>query len=243
MEFDVATQFVVRRCWNSISANVPTSRCEPKVAHVCRHHKWRLGPLGSAESVATTVTTGTGDASVLSDDDVLKSNQKREEQEQAQVEQNEQEKSLMKMSLITAMAIALHNFPEGLATFVATVADESLGVSIAVAIAIHNIPEGISVSMPIYFATGSKWKAFMWSFISGVAEPIGGLIGYLIIDSMFGDAVYGVLFSFTAGIMIYISFKELLPMARKKDDQDKYTTMLVFAGFLVMDMSLILFKI
>ena len=152
-------------------------------------------------------------------------------------------KSLIKMSLITALAIALHNFPEGLATFVAALADPSLGFSIAIAIAIHNVPEGISVSMPIYFATKSKWKAFFWSFLSGIAEPIGGFIGYLIIDKMFGDAVFGVLFGLTAGIMIYISFKELLPTARKRDKKDKYSTILVFVGFVVMDASLILFQL
>ncbi len=93
-----------------------------------------------------------------------------------------------------------------------------------------------------YIATQSKCKAFFWSFLSGIFEPIGGLIGYLIIDSMFNEIVFGVLFGFTAGIMIYLSFKELLPMARKKDINDKYCTVLVFIGFFVMDISLVLFE-
>ena len=150
---------------------------------------------------------------------------------------------LMKMSIITALAIALHNFPEGLATFAATLVDARLGVSIAVAVAIHNIPEGISVSMPVYFATKSKMKGFFWAFLSGVAEPIGGFIGYLIIDSMFGDFVFGWLFGITGGIMIYISFHQLLPTARNKDIDNKYVTILLFIGFFVMDLSLLLFEL
>lgn len=157
--------------------------------------------------------------------------------------EQEESKNLIKTSLITALAISLHNFPEGVATFVSTLANPTLGVSVAVAIAIHNIPEGIAVAMPIYFATKSKWKAFLWSFLSGIAEPIGGLIGYAVIANMFSDTVFGVLFGFTAGIMIYISFKELLPTARKRDKDDKYTSKLLFAGFLVMDISLVLFKL
>ena len=149
----------------------------------------------------------------------------------------------MKTSLMTVLAIGLHNFPEGLATFVSTLADPTLGVSIAVAIAIHNIPEGIAVAMPVYFGTNSKWKALFWAFISGMAEPVGGLVGYAIIDNLFSDTVFGVLFGFTAGIMIYISFKELLPTARSKDTNDKYTTALVFAGFIVMDLSLNFYEI
>ena len=165
-------------------------------------------------------------------------------QTEVQTAKNAAENSnLIATSLVTALAIALHNFPEGLATFVSTLADPTLGVSIAFAIAIHNIPEGIAVAMPVYFATESKLRAFSWAFLSGIAEPIGGLVGYAIINQVFSDAVFGVLFGFTAGIMIYISFQELLPTARKRDVEDKYTTMLVFIGFLVMDISLILFEI
>jgi len=152
-------------------------------------------------------------------------------------------KQLIKTSLITALAIGLHNFPEGLATFVGTLADPELGITIAVAIAIHNIPEGVAVAMPIYFGTGSRWKALMWATISGIAEPMGGLIGYALINAVIHEAVYGVLFGITAGIMVYISLKELLPTARRKDIDDKYTSLLLFAGFLVMDISIVLFEI
>ena len=94
--------------------------------------------------------------------------------------EEERQRALSKMGTMTGLAIALHNFPEGLATFVATLADTHTGAAIAVAIALHNIPEGICVAMPIYHATGSKWKGFWWAFLSGVSEPIGGLMGYLV---------------------------------------------------------------
>eukprot|EP01084_Bolivina_argentea_P219108 371690_1 len=126
-------------------------------------------------------------------------------------------KNLIKTSLITALAIGLHNFPEGLATFVSTLADPTLGVSIAVAISIHNIPEGVAIATPIYVATQSKCKAFLWAFTAGIAEPIGGLVGFAIMNMLFSEFVFGVAFGFTAGIMIYISFRELLPTARKRD--------------------------
>lgn len=84
---------------------------------------------------------------------------------------------LMRTALLTALAIGLHNFPEGLATFLATLADPALGVALAVAIAIHNVPEGVAVAMPIYYSTGSKWKGFMWASLSGISEPIGGCLG------------------------------------------------------------------
>lgn len=88
---------------------------------------------------------------------------------------------LQRMGLFTALAIAIHNFPEGLATFSAALSDPSLGIAIAVAIAIHNIPEGIAVSVPVYFATGSRRKAFWLSFSSGLSEPVGALLGFLLL--------------------------------------------------------------
>ena len=124
-------------------------------------------------------------------------------------------KRLMRMGVFTALAIAIHNFPEGLATFVSAFQDPSVAIPIVVAIAIHNIPEGIAVSVPIYQATGSRKKAFMYSFLSGLAEPIGALIGWLILIPIMNDIIYGVIFSAVAGIMIFISVDELLPAARE----------------------------
>lgn len=155
----------------------------------------------------------------------------------------ESPEDLKRMALITGLALALHNFPEGLATFVATIADPSLGVGIATAIALHNIPEGLCVAMPVYFATGSRWKGFLWSFLSGVSEPIGALIGWAIMHNVWSPDVFGVLFGFVSGIMIYISFRELIPTARKKDPHDKYVTLCLFIGMAVMSISLVMFQI
>ena len=147
---------------------------------------------------------------------------------------------LMKMGIMSALAIAIHNFPEGLATFTAALQDPALGVSIAVAIAIHNIPEGIAVSIPLYYATGNRKKAFTLSFLSGLAEPLGALIGYLILMPFLNDVVFGVLFAFVAGIMVFISLDELLPAAEEFGDHHLAIYGLV-AGMAVMAVSLLMF--
>ncbi|MGD9073808.1 MAG: zinc transporter ZupT [Desulfobacteraceae bacterium] len=159
-----------------------------------------------------------------------------EEMQQAVVRQ----KRLMRMGAITALAIGIHNFPEGLATFVGTLADPAIGMAIAVAIAVHNIPEGISVSVPIYFATGSKKKAFWLSFLSGVSEPIGALIGYTILRPIFSETVFGILFASVAGIMVFISLDELLPAAREYGEGHLAIYGLI-CGMAVMALSLLLF--
>jgi ZIP family zinc transporter len=149
-------------------------------------------------------------------------------------------KSLMRMGTFTALAIAIHNFPEGLATFTAAIKDPSLGIAIAVAIAIHNIPEGIAVSVPVYYATGSRKKAFFYSFISGIAEPVGALLGYLVLMPFFNDTVFGVLFAMVAGIMVFISIDELLPSAQKYGKHHLSIYGLI-GGMAVMALSLLLF--
>ena len=123
--------------------------------------------------------------------------------------------ALMRTGLFTALAISIHNFPEGLATFGTALSNVKLGVIIALAIAIHNIPEGIAVSMPIFYATGNKNKAFVYSFLSGVAEPVGAIIGFLILMPFLSEGVLASLLAFVAGIMVYISIDELLPMAHQ----------------------------
>jgi ZIP family zinc transporter len=132
-----------------------------------------------------------------------------------------QHKRLMRMGLFSALAIGIHNFPEGLATFLSALQDPSLGMAIAIAVALHNVPEGISVSVPVFYATGSRMKAFTLSALSGLAEPIGALIAVLVLLVIFssgGAAVppelMGVLFGAVAGIMVYISLDELLPTSR-----------------------------
>lgn len=133
----------------------------------------------------------------------------------AEPEAPHQDRKLMRTGLITALAIGIHNFPEGLATFAAALSDYRLGVFIAVAIAIHNIPEGIAVSVPIYYATHNKNKAFVYSFLSGVSEPVGAIIGYLILMPFLSPALLAGILAFIAGIMVYISLDELLPVAHR----------------------------
>ncbi|MCK4854453.1 MAG: zinc transporter ZupT, partial [Bacteroidales bacterium] len=155
-------------------------------------------------------------------------------------DQNGQNKSLMRMGTFMALAIAMHNFPEGLATFAAGMADPTLGISIAVAIAIHNIPEGIAVSVPVYYATGNKRRAFFLSFASGLAEPIGGLLGWLFLTSFLNESTLGILFGGVAGIMVFISVDELLPTAREYGHHHHAIYGLI-GGMAVMAVSLLLF--
>lgn len=147
---------------------------------------------------------------------------------------------LIRMGLFSALAIAIHNFPEGLATFIAAINDPALGISIAVAIAIHNIPEGIAVSAPIYYATKSRRKAFLLSFMSGLAEPVGALIGYFLLKNFLNDASFGFIFSSVAGIMVYISLDELLPTAEEYGEHHIAIYGLI-SGMAVMALSLMLF--
>lgn len=149
-------------------------------------------------------------------------------------------KKLLRMGLFSALAIAIHNFPEGLATFMGALTDPTLGISIAVAIAIHNIPEGIAVSVPIYYATKNRKKAFWLSFSSGLAEPIGALLGYFILRNVFNDSMFGVIFAGVAGIMVYISLDELLPTAEEYGEHHIAIGGLI-AGMAVMAVSLLLF--
>ncbi|RKD33477.1 zinc transporter ZupT [Thermohalobacter berrensis] len=147
---------------------------------------------------------------------------------------------LLRMGLFSALAIAIHNFPEGLATFTSTLQDTTLGISIAVAVAIHNIPEGVAVSVPIYYATGNRKKAFLYSFLSGLSEPIGAIVGYLILMRFFNDTMSGLIFAGVAGIMVYISLDELLPTAEKYGEHH-ITIYGLVSGMAVMALSLLMF--
>lgn len=155
-------------------------------------------------------------------------------------EESLKKKKLYRMGIMSAFAIAIHNFPEGLATFIVALKDIKLGLPIAIAIAIHNIPEGIAVSVPIYFATGSRKKAFKYSFLSGLAEPVGALVGFLLLMPFLNDIVFGFIFASVAGIMVFISIDELLPAAREYD-QPHLSLYGLMAGMAVMALSLILF--
>jgi ZIP family zinc transporter len=154
----------------------------------------------------------------------------------------------LRLGLFTALALTVHNFPEGLATFLAALQEPRLGLAIAVAIALHNIPEGISVSVPIFYATGNRRRAFICSILSGLAEPVGAGIAYIALWLLVGGdsavippQVMGVLFAGVAGIMVYISLDELLPTSRAYGRGHDSLLGLV-GGMAVMALSLLLVK-
>lgn len=148
---------------------------------------------------------------------------------------------IKRVGLMTVLAITAHNFPEGLATFFATLENPQVGLPLALAIAMHNIPEGISIAIPIYFATHSKTKALLACFISGLAEPVGALIGYSVLAPFLSDAVFGGVFGLIAGIMVFLALDELLPAA-KRYAKNHETVYGLVCGMAVMALSLILFK-
>lgn len=155
-------------------------------------------------------------------------------------EEARKQRKLLRMGMFSAAAIALHNFPEGLATFLSALDDPSLGVSIAVAIAIHNIPEGIAVAVPIFYATGNRRRAFGLSFLSGLSEPVGALIGYFVLLPFMSDVVFGVVFAAVAGVMVFISLDELLPAAEQYGEHHSAIYGLI-GGMAIMAVSLLLF--
>ncbi|HHT92558.1 MAG TPA: zinc transporter ZupT [Clostridia bacterium] len=148
--------------------------------------------------------------------------------------------SLLRMGLFSALAIAIHNFPEGIATFMSAIQDPKLGISIAVAVAIHNIPEGIAVSIPVYYATGNRKKAFMYSFLSGLSEPLGAIVGFILLRRFISPSLFGIIFASVAGIMVYISLDELMPTAEKYGHHHISIYGLI-AGMAVMALSLLMF--
>lgn len=147
---------------------------------------------------------------------------------------------LLRVGWVTALVLAIHNFPEGMVTFLAALKDVNVAIPIAVAIAIHNIPEGIAVSVPVYYATGNRRKSFWLSFLSGLAEPAGAAIGYLILAPFLNGNMFGIIFAAIAGIMVFISLDELLPAAEEygKHHQAIYG---LIGGMAVMAFSLLLF--
>lgn len=144
----------------------------------------------------------------------------------------------MKMGVLTAGAIAIHNFPEGFATFIAALEDPTIALPVAVAIAIHNVPEGIAVAVPMREATGSRAKGFWWATLSGLAEPAGALIGFLVLMPFMGPVTLGVSFAAVAGIMVFISLDELLPTA---EETGRHHTAIygLIAGMAIMAVSLL----
>lgn len=156
---------------------------------------------------------------------------------------NSQESSnlrLKRMSIFVALGIAIHNFPEGIATFAGTMKDIDIGIALAVAIALHNIPEGIAVSVPVYAATGSAKKAFLWSFLSGISEPIGAFIAGIILMPFLNETVIGWVLSAVGGFMVFIAFDELLPVSQSYK-KEHISIIGVIVGMIVMSFSLALF--
>lgn len=181
------------------------------------------------ENIITTTTTTTTNTLVTTDPE------SGAQQKEAQ--------RLHKMGLNTAIAIGLHNFPEGLATFVAALQDPKVGAVLAVAIAIHNIPEGLCVALPIYYASGSRLKGFLWALLSGASEFVAALLGWAILAKHFSETAYAILFGLVAGMMIMISTRELLPTAHIYDKNDTVVSYSFIVGMVVMALSLCLFQV
>lgn len=150
-----------------------------------------------------------------------------------------EQRMLLRTGLFTAVAVAIHNFPEGLVTFMAVLDDPSVGILIAIAIALHNIPEGIAIAVPVYHATGSRRKAFWYSFVSGLFEPLGALVGYFLLLRFMNDTAFGMIFAGVAGIMVFISFDKLLPTA-SRFGHPHLSLYGMFAGMAMMGLSLVL---
>jgi len=150
------------------------------------------------------------------------------------------EDKLEKTSLLVTLGIFIHNFPEGMATFVAALSNIKLGIILCFAIALHNIPEGIAVAVPVYVSTKNSRKAFFWSFISGVSEPLGALIVGFILFPFINDFILGAMLAVVGGFMVYISLDELLPASRDSGFEHLSIIGIIF-GMIIMTLSLSLF--
>jgi len=150
---------------------------------------------------------------------------------------------IKRTAILLVLGITIHNFPEGIAVMFSSISSIKLGILVALAVAMHNIPEGIAVSMPIFYATKSRKKAFYYSFLSGIAEPIGAVLGYLFLYNFLSDFVLGIVLSAVAGIMIFISFDELLPYVyEQRSGHNQHLSMIgLFLGMFVMALTLIIF--
>lgn len=144
--------------------------------------------------------------------------------------------NMYRLGMMSTLAIAVHNFPEGIATFTAGISDTALGFSIAIAIALHNIPEGITVAMPVYYATGNRKKALLYTFVSGISEPIGALLAYFVLMPFLNDLVLGVVFAIVVGIMLYIVIEELIPASRQYG-LTRIALIATFAGICLMPLT------
>lgn len=122
----------------------------------------------------------------------------------------------LKSGLIIAFGISLHNFPEGLVVSASYSRLPSMGLMMAIMICLHNIPEGIATATPLVMAGVSKRKAAFTALLSGMTEPLGAIVGSLLIARLgASDYIIGMGLAIAAGIMTYITVDELIPMAHK----------------------------
>lgn len=166
-----------------------------------------------------------------------------DEENPKQAAEGQREQRLVSVGLSTAVAIALHNFPEGLVTYVAYLDDPTVGIALAVGIGIHNIPEGLCVAMPFYYGTGCRWKSFLWGTLSGLSEPLGALLGWLVLRNEFSGNTNGILFGLVGGIMTFIVIDDLFPTAYKFDTNGNIVTPCVSLGMFMIAASLMLFSV
>ncbi|MDX1653803.1 MAG: zinc transporter ZupT [Candidatus Competibacteraceae bacterium] len=153
---------------------------------------------------------------------------------------NAEERRLARLGLLAALAIAVHNFPEGVATLFSALSEPGVGLSVALAIGLHNLPEGVAVALPLYHAYGSRRRAVGLSFAAGLAEPLGAIVAYGLLWSFLTDGLMGVMLALVAGIMVYISLEQLVPHARRYG-RDRDTLYSLLAGVAAMILLLPLF--
>ncbi len=126
---------------------------------------------------------------------------------------SEERGSVYRIGILSVLVVVLHNMPEGVATFLSSYKDLSIGIPIAAAIALHNIPEGIAISVPLFYSTGKRMKAFSYSLLSGLSEPLGAVIAFFLLKNFVDEFILGMLYALIAGIMLFISLDKLLPSA------------------------------
>ena len=148
-----------------------------------------------------------------------------------------QQNQLRKTSLLVALGVFIHNFPEGMATFIGTLKEFELGLLITIAIALHNVPEGIAVAATVSSSSDSKVKPFLWSFMSGISEPLGALTVGFFLFPFISNELLGAMLSVVGGFMVYISLDELLPMSRSLG-KEHLSILGICAGMFVMSISL-----
>lgn len=197
----------------------------PEALH---HFNELMNPQWATVAMVVTLILGVLFASLL--DKFIPHNEEKDTHEL-------KHENLYRVGIVSAMAVAIHNFPEGIATFMAGYESESLGIAIAIAIAFHNIPEGLTIALPMYISTGSKKKAIMSTFISSIAEPLGALLAFLVLRPFINSLTLGIIFGSIAGIMLYIALEELLPSSRDYG-YPRLALWAAFAGICLMPLTL-----